>query len=108
MKQFAAYVAAALGAAFLFPGSAPADPIVHLLIGIPCSSPEEIDGMISKFGEKRLAVATDPAGMIELRVNETTGTYTLLLTTTDGLTCVLAAGRKFTAPGLTSAPGLPL
>ena len=97
---------AALGAAFLFPGSSRSDPITHQFMGIPCSTVVEIERQLAPFNEKRVAVAKDPGGVLELRVNAETGTYTILLTLKTGSLCVLSAGRLFTMTG--EKPGIPI
>lgn len=50
------------------------------------------------YGESRQTVALDAAGrLIEVLANLTTGSWTAVMTTADGVSCIVASGYEFEA-----------
>jgi len=89
-------LAAALWAAFSFTASAQA----------PCAERAEwLSHLEARFGELRTAVGmVGPDAVLELFLNGETGTWTLLVSTVDGMTCLLAAGEAWQAVSARSTP----
>ena len=88
--------------------NAPAPSIAVLSMAVPCADRASMEFALGKYAEKPFATAADAKGQpIEMRVNPATGSFTLILVMPDGMTCLLAAGRHFTAAGRT-IPGQPI
>ncbi len=55
-----------------------------------------VDHLSEKYGETRYGVGlSGPKRIFELYVNETTGTWTILSTTPNGWTCIMAVGTNW-------------
>ncbi|MEM6547140.1 MAG: hypothetical protein AAF713_05290 [Pseudomonadota bacterium] len=85
-------IAALLGGAVLIP-AAPAT--AQMACG-------DRDGVVTrlqeKYGEARQGVGLGrPTEIVELWASEETGSWTLLVTRTDGMSCVVAAGEHWQA-----------
>lgn len=66
-----------------------------------------IDKLIKKFGEKQVSWAlTKENKVIETFSNPKTKSWTILVTSTNGSTCLLAAGEEFNL--VADKPGEPL
>lgn len=52
------------------------------------------------YGETQFFVGELQDGLLEVWISERTGTWTLLLTTPNGLTCVLSSGTGWSASAL--------
>ncbi len=58
----------------------------------------------TRFGEIQLSVGLQPGqGLIELFANPESGSWTILLTTPEGISCLMAAGGDFQSRGLRKA-----
>lgn len=53
-----------------------------------------------KYNERQIAtgVSEDGGKVLEVWVSPTGGTWTILVTSTDGLSCMAASGRNWSAP----------
>lgn len=72
--------------------------------GAPCGPRDQvIERLTGHFGETRRAMALDPRGILEIFASEETGSWTVTITTPEGLTCLIAAGEHWT-----DAPGAPV
>ncbi|RED14139.1 hypothetical protein [Pontivivens insulae] len=67
--------------------------------GPPCGARDSVVSHLTEtYGESRQAIALDARGIIEIWVNENTGTFTVTITTVEGVTCLLSAGEHWTDP----------
>ncbi|MEN6306078.1 MAG: hypothetical protein ABFD96_25355 [Armatimonadia bacterium] len=88
--------------------SATAPSLAVLSLAVPCADRTSMESALGKYAERPFAKATDAKGLpIEMRVNPESQTFTLLLVMPDGMTCLLAAGRQFSAAGR-PIPGQPI
>lgn len=53
------------------------------------------DRLTSQYGETRKSIGLDSGGMVETWANESTGTFTITVTTPSGLTCLVSSGQNF-------------
>lgn len=57
---------------------------------------EIVNQLAAKFGETRRSVGlAEGRGVIEVYASEKTGSWTILLTNTEGTACLMAAGEAF-------------
>lgn len=55
-----------------------------------------LDHLATTFGERRQAAGlAGVAQMVEVFASDTTGTWTILVTTASGVTCMIAAGTDY-------------
>ncbi|SNR46755.1 hypothetical protein [Puniceibacterium sediminis] len=67
--------------------------------GNNCAPREKVvDRLASKYGETRqsIGLGTDNA-VVEVFASDDTGTWTITVTRTDGMTCLVASGQAFEA-----------
>lgn len=72
-----------------------------------CGPRDDVVSVLSeRYGETRRSIGIGSNNrMMEVYASEETGTWTILVTFTDGTACLMAAGRAFEA--LTDAPVAP-
>lgn len=98
---------AVLFAALCIPGSALSKTAI-MGVTVPCADLASMDAALRKYAEKPFATAKDSAGLpMVLKVNPDSGTFSLMLVMPDGMVCLMAAGRQFTAGGKI-IPGQPI
>lgn len=70
-----------------------------------CGNRDEIVGQLGqKYGETRRSVGvTGRRGVVEVFASDATGSWTILLTNPQGLTCLMAAGEDFEADPVETA-----
>lgn len=59
--------------------------------------PAVLAELSEKWGESQRVICMMPAGIMEMFANSTTGTWTAMVTSPDGKTCIVAAGKDFEA-----------
>lgn len=67
-----------------------------------CAQRDEImSALSSRYSEETRIIASNEKAMFEFVANEETGTWTIIYTRPDGITCVAATGEglQFIAPG---------
>ena len=97
---------AALAAAFFFvPSSVPAEAQRR-----PCGDGDDIIAHLEKdWGEGAEILALDASGrMVRILVNPDTGTWTMLLTAPNGLTCLVSHGSAWEPVAVLPDAGEPL
>lgn len=98
----AALVAATLATAAVPPVPAEAQP------PMPCGKRDALVAQLEgRYGETRRSVGLQSGrGIVETYANDKTGSWTILVTTPDGLSCLVAAGEAFRAvePGPVESP----
>lgn len=68
-----------------------------------------LGGLTARFGETRQAAGlAGPQRLMELYAAPATGTWTVIVTTADGLTCIIAAGDGFDGLPVVAAAGDPV
>lgn len=62
-----------------------------------CAQRDQIlDRLTSKYGESRQSIGLAPnTGVVEVFASTETGTWTILMTTPNGVTCLIASGQAF-------------
>jgi hypothetical protein len=61
-----------------------------------CTTTEDMREMLSvKFGERQYSAALAQSYLVETWVNETTHSWTIILTDIDGVSCLMASGVGF-------------
>lgn len=62
-----------------------------------CGARDQILGRLeSKYGESRQSIGLVPDnGVVEVYASKETGTWTILLTQPNGMTCLIASGQAF-------------
>lgn len=76
----------------------------------PCGERQMIaDRLAEAYGEAPMAIGLAGDRLVELFVSPQTGSWTLLVTTADGIACLAASGEDFMAAGTGSfrVPGDP-
>jgi hypothetical protein len=70
-----------------------------MLPGAPCADNSDIaDQLIKRYGESRSGMGIHGDGsLVELWLSEETGTWTIVVTRPDGLSCIRAAGKGWEA-----------
>ena len=67
--------------------------------GPPCGARDDVVAQLSTtYEEARVAMALDPRGIVEIWVNAETGSFSVTITTPEGMTCLLSAGEHWTDP----------
>lgn len=97
-------------------------PLLAILLAIPpdpgmaqnratlvCGQRDQIIGQLrSRFGEELQAMGlAGPTRILEVFASETTGSWTIAITSVDGTTCLMASGQHYQAAP-TRPPGEPL
>ncbi|WP_394707502.1 hypothetical protein [uncultured Celeribacter sp.] len=62
-----------------------------------CAQRDQIlDRLTSKYGESRQSIGLAPnSGVVEVFASDETGTWTILVTNPNGITCLIASGQAF-------------
>ena len=100
MKQRMAWVAsAAFFVAWLTAGAGPASASATMSVCLPHE--EAVDKLEKSHGEQKIGTGLGPRGasVVELFVSES-GTWTVLVTRTNGMSCVAASGDNWTSESL--------
>jgi len=92
-----------LGVIAAVPPAVQAQGFPGLRVGVACGTRDAVVAkLVDNYGEVRRggglagpgpAPDFDPGAIFEIWASETTGTWTILKTTPDGLTCVMAVGE---------------
>jgi len=61
----------------------------------PCGPTQEIYDSLAKYHEERIYAGLNGQSFFETWANQSTGTWTILRTTPDGTSCIMAAGDNF-------------
>jgi hypothetical protein len=78
--------------------------------GQACNTSSEVYSTLAeRFGESRQSYGLTPGGLLmEVWANGDTGTFTVILTRADGVSCAIASGELFTnGPGAATPEGDP-
>lgn len=55
-----------------------------------------VDRLSSKYGESRQSIGMAPKGrVVEMFASQETGTWTITVTTPNGMTCLVASGQSY-------------
>lgn len=75
----------------------------------PCGDGDQIIARLQKdWGEDAAVIALDAAGrMVRILVNQQTGTWTMLVTAPNGLTCLTTHGTAWEPAWVPAEPGDP-
>jgi hypothetical protein len=66
---------------------------------------EVVERLTEAYGERRVGYGLQQAeGVVELYASPATGSWTIILSTPQGLACLLATGRDWTGPEPDAAP----
>ena len=63
--------------------------------GQPCAPSQDIYEVLATYQEERVYIGMDGQSVFETWANPTTGTWSILRTTPDGTSCVMAVGENF-------------
>ena len=76
---------------------------------MPCGPRDKvINGIAGKFGETRQSIGLHPRGsIVEVYANTETGTWTIVVTTPGGRSCLMSAGQSFQNTSGDANPGTP-
>ena len=71
-----------------------------------CALRETVVGKLAdKYGERQVGAGVQTAAnMFEVWASDTTGTWTILLTRSDGVSCIMASGTSWQGEGPPSRP----
>ncbi len=98
-----ALIAASLAFAFWFVGAAQAAQAEQMVCGERANM---VRLLSDKYGETRRSMGlTDGQAVVEMYASDETGSWSILITDTQGTTCMLAAGTAFQADKLTIGTG---
>lgn len=62
----------------------------------PCAPrPDAVDGLSRRFGEAQTYVGIAQSAVLEILANPATGTWSALITTPDGMSCMIMSGQAF-------------
>lgn len=66
---------------------------------VPCAKSKAVrDNLAGKFGEAKVATGViDTGRVMEIWINPKSGTWTVLLTMTNGNSCIMSGGQDFVA-----------
>ncbi len=83
-----------LGVIAAVPPAVQAQGFPGLRVGVACGTRDAVVAkLVDNYGEvRRGGGLAGPMAIFEIWASETTGTWTILKTTPDGLTCVMAVG----------------
>jgi hypothetical protein len=67
-----------------------------------------INQLSERYGEQRQFMGLNLHGVVEVFASDTTGTWTITVTTPQGVTCIVAAGENYLSnPGpIATGPGV--
>ena len=74
-------------------------PPEHSGLRLHCAPRAQALAFIARFGEHPQTYGLSGGALIEWHANPTTGTWTLLMTLADGMSCIWGAGRDWRGPG---------
>lgn len=80
--------------------------ILACIAGPVCAQPcapraDAVDGLEKRFGEAQTYVGIGQNSVLEILANPATGTWSALVTTPDGMSCMIMSGQAF---AIISAP----